>query len=310
MPPSACILTTLGTHAIVALQPYATLRCHASGGRAGGRRNRIIGLFRCRKQLTAGTAITDRRPTSREDGVVTVEPPATDPHAAIRADAAAANRALAAAGLVQLSFGNASAVDRDLGVFAIKPSGVPCERMTPDDAVIIRIADGARVAGELRPSSDEPTHRLLYQELPQLGGVVHTHSRHATAWAQAERPIPCFGTTHADHFRGDVPVTRRLTDEEIAGEYELETGRVIVELYRDGGLDPEEAPGALVASHGPFVWGRDAAHAAEHAIALELMAELALNTIAIDPAREPIGKALLTRHFERKHGPRAYYGQR
>jgi L-ribulose-5-phosphate 4-epimerase len=238
-----------------------------------------------------------------------LDPPATDAHAAIRVACAEANRAIAAAGLVRLSFGNASAVDRERGMFAIKPSGVPCERMTPEDAVIISIADGERVAGTLRPSSDEPTHRLLYAELPGIGGVVHTHSVYAVAWAQAERPIPCLGTTHADHFRGEVPVTRRLTDQEIAGEYELETGRVIVERFREGGLDPAEAPGALVASHGPFVWGADAAKAAEHAIAVELMAELALHTLAIDPSHGPIGTALLARHFDRKHGPRAYYGQ-
>jgi L-ribulose-5-phosphate 4-epimerase len=238
-----------------------------------------------------------------------LDPPTNDPHAAIRLACADANRAIAAAGLVRLSFGNASAVDREQGVFAIKPSGVPCEQMTPVDAVVISIADGTRVSGTLRPSSDEPTHRLLYQELPMIGGVVHTHSVYATSWAQAERPIPCLGTTHADHFRGEVPVTRRLTDEECAGDYELETGRVIVELYRSGGLDPAEAPGALVASHGPFVWGADAARAAEHAIAVELMAELALHTLAIDPSRGPIGDSLLARHFDRKHGPRAYYGQ-
>jgi L-ribulose-5-phosphate 4-epimerase len=247
---------------------------------------------------------------THQDGLVVLERPATDPYAAIRVACAEANRAIAAAGLVRLSFGNASAIDRDLGVFAIKPSGVPCERMTPGDAVVISIADGSQVAGDLRPSSDEPTHRLLYQELPAIGGVVHTHSVFATSWAQAERPIPCFGTTHADHFRGDVPVTRRLTDQECAGDYELETGRVIMELFRSGGMSPEEAPGALVASHGPFVWGHDAAKAAEHAIAVELMAELALHTLALSPSRPPIGEALLSRHFDRKHGPRAYYGQR
>jgi L-ribulose-5-phosphate 4-epimerase len=247
---------------------------------------------------------------THQDGVIVLDHPAEDPHASIRIACADANRAIAAAGLVRLSFGNASAVDRELGVFAIKPSGVPCERMTPGDAVVIAIPNGAQVTGTLRPSSDEPTHRLLYQELPEIGGVVHTHSVFATAWAQAERPIPCFGTTHADHFRGDVPVTRRLADEECATDYELATGRVIVELYRSGGLDPSEAPGALVASHGPFVWGADAATAVEHAIAVELMAELALHTLAIAPSRRPIGEALLSRHFDRKHGPRAYYGQR
>lgn len=233
-----------------------------------------------------------------------------DPFEAIRVAAAEANRQIAAAGLVRLSFGNASAVDRARGVFAIKPSGVPCDRMTPDDAVIIAIDDGQQVAGTLRPSSDEPTHRLLYAALPEIGGIVHTHSIHATAWAQARRPIPCLGTTHADHFRGDVPVTRPLTDEEIGGDYELNTGRAIVELYAEGGPDPAQAPGVLVASHGPFVWGRDAATAAVNAEALELMAQLALHTLAIDPGRPAIEESLLSRHFDRKHGPGATYGQR
>jgi L-ribulose-5-phosphate 4-epimerase len=233
-----------------------------------------------------------------------------DRYAVIRAAAAEANRAIARAGLVMLSFGNASAADRDLGAFAIKPSGVACEDMTPDDAVIISIADGRQLAGVLRPSSDSPTHRVLYAELQGIGGVVHTHSIHATAWAQAERAIPCFGTTHADHFRGEVPVTRRLTDSEVTGDYELETGRVIVELYRSASLDPAASPGALVASHGPFVWGTDAREAVENAVAVELIAQLALHTLAIAPDRGPIGDALLVRHFDRKHGPRAYYGQR
>jgi L-ribulose-5-phosphate 4-epimerase len=233
-----------------------------------------------------------------------------DPFDAIRVAAAEANRQIAAAGLVRLSFGNASAVDRAHGVFAIKPSGVPCDRMTPEDAVIIAIEDGKRVAGTLRPSSDEPTHRVLYGALPEIGGVVHTHSIHATAWAQARRPIPCLGTTHADFFRGDVPVTRPLTDEEISADYELNTGRAIVELYSEGGLDPAEAPGVLVASHGPFVWGHDAVTAASNAEALELLAQIALHTLAIDGGRPSIEGALLARHFDRKHGPRAYYGQR
>ncbi len=183
----------------------------------------------------------------------------------IREAAAAATHAIAEAGLVLLAFGNASAVDRDLGVFAIKPSGIPCATVRPDQMVVVAIDDGQVVAGDLRPSSDEPTHRRLYQVFAGIGGVVHTHSLHASAWAQAGRAIPCLGTTHADHFRGEVPVTRPLTDAEIANSYEWHTGVAITELYSPGGLDPLAAPGVLVRSHGPFVWGPSAAEAAHHA---------------------------------------------
>jgi len=229
---------------------------------------------------------------------------------AIREAATAATHAIAAADLVLLAFGNASAVDRARGVFAIKPSGVACRSVRPDQMVIVSIDDGRIVAGDLRPSSDEPTHRLLYQALPGIGGVVHTHSMYASAWAQAGRAIPCLGTTHADHFRGAVPVTRALTDAETAERYEWNTGVAISELYGVGGLDPAEAPGALVRSHGPFVWGVDAAEAAHHAVAVEAIARMAANTLSIDPASPPIPAALLARHFDRKHGLTATYGQR
>jgi L-ribulose-5-phosphate 4-epimerase len=234
----------------------------------------------------------------------------SDPWADIRDAAATASRAIAEAGLVLLAFGNASAVDRARGVFAIKPSGIPCATVRPDQVVIVAIEDGRVIAGALRPSSDEPTHRRLYQEFPDIGAVVHTHSMHATAWAQAGRAIPCFGTTHADHFRGPVPITRPLTAHEIEDAYEWHTGVAITELFVAGGLDPRAIPGALVRSHGPFVWGRSAAEAAEHAEAVETVARIALHTLAIDPQTTPLDDALLRRHFDRKHGATATYGQR
>lgn len=234
----------------------------------------------------------------------------SDPHADIREAAADASHAIAAAGLVLLAFGNASAVDHARGVFAIKPSGIPCATVRPDQCVVVSIEDGRVVDGDLRPSSDEPTHRVLYQRLAGIGGVVHTHSPYATAWAQAGRAVPCLGTTHADHFRGEVPVTRSLTDAEIDGDYEWNTGLAIAELYDEGGLHPAEAPGVLVLAHGPFVWGTDAAEAAVHAEAVETVARIASYTLAIEPTLPPLGERLTARHFDRKHGANAYYGQR
>jgi L-ribulose-5-phosphate 4-epimerase len=230
-------------------------------------------------------------------------------HAELRQIVARANNDVASAGLVVHAFGNASQVDRDSGVFAIKPSGIPCEDVTAEEVVVVALDDGAVVWGGNRPSSDTPTHRALFNGMDEVGGVVHTHSRFATAWAQARLAIPCLGTTHADHFRGAVPVTRPLSDDEISGDYEANTGRVIVDMYGPGGLDPDDAPGALVASHGPFAWGPDAAAAVKMAAAMEVIAELALHTLAIEPGRPPIEEALLERHFSRKHGPLAYYGQ-
>jgi L-ribulose-5-phosphate 4-epimerase len=233
----------------------------------------------------------------------------TGEHADLRQLVAKANNEVAAAGLVVHAFGNASQVDRDAGVFAIKPSGIPCEQVAADDIVVVTLDDGDVVWGENRPSSDTPTHRAIFNGMDEVGGVVHTHSRYATSWAQARVAIPCLGTTHADHFRGQVPVTRPLTDDEVAGDYEANTGRVIVEMYGPSGLDPDEAPGALVASHGPFAWGRDAAAAVKMAAAMEVIAELAMHTLAIEPGRPEIEESLLERHFSRKHGPMAYYGQ-
>jgi L-ribulose-5-phosphate 4-epimerase len=227
----------------------------------------------------------------------------------IRAESADLNRRIELAGLVILSFGNVSVADRSLGVFAIKPSGVPYADLTDDDMVVVSIEDGSTVSGSRRPSSDTPTHLILYQRYPDLGGVVHTHSPAAVAWAQAHRPIPCLGTTHADHFDGPVPVTRPLTAAEIDGDYEANTGRVIVELFEADGLDPLHMPGVLVASHGPFTWGATGLEAVTNAVALEAIAGMALDTLALAPDGVPVDDALLGKHFGRKHGPAAYYGQ-
>ncbi len=221
-----------------------------------------------------------------------------------------ANREIVKAGLVVLTFGNASAVDRAAGVMAIKPSGVPYDALDPDSMVLVDLESGEARDGDARPSSDTPTHLVLYRAFEQVGGIVHTHSPFATAWAQARREIPCLGTTHADHFRGPVPVTRELTGEEIGGDYERRTGDVIVETVTGLGLDPLERPAVLVASHGPFAWGADAEKAVENAIALEVVAESSLRTELLRPGAEQVQPDLLDRHFLRKHGPGAYYGQR
>ena len=221
-----------------------------------------------------------------------------------------ANLALVKSGLVTLSWGNASGVDRAAGVMVIKPSGVPYDRLRSGDLVVVSIEDGRVVAGDLRPSSDTPTHLCLYRQYPTIGGVVHTHSRWATSWAQAGMAIPPFGTTHADHFHGAVPVTRPLTRAEIDGEYEAETGNVIVETLTRLGLEADEMPAILVASHGPFTWGRDAGKAADNAIALETVAAMASETIRLNPAAKPVPDYLIERHYLRKHGPNAYYGQK
>ena len=217
-----------------------------------------------------------------------------------------ANLALVDAGLVVLTWGNASGVDREAGVLVIKPSGVAYDALSPDTMVVVDLETG-EAEGDLRPSSDTPTHRHLYRAFPEVGAVVHTHSAKAVAWAQAERPIPCFGTTHADHFHGPVPVTRRLTDAELGDDYEHNTGVVIAEC-----VDPSNAlavPAALVAGHGPFAWGATPAKAVENAVALEAVAGMALDTVALDGDCGPIPTALHDRHFLRKHGAGAYYGQ-
>ena len=218
-----------------------------------------------------------------------------------------ANLELQRQGLVLYTFGNASGIDRKQGIVAIKPSGVPYDRLKAADLVITDL-DGAIVEGKLNPSSDVATHLLLYREFPAIGGVVHTHSEFATSWAQAGLPIPCFGTTHADYFRGDVPVTPPLSDEQIENAYELNTGKVIVERFRE--LDPIATPGVLVAGHAPFTWGKTATDAAHNAVVLEYIARLAYRGRQINPEVSPVSAALLRKHYERKHGPKATYGQR
>jgi L-ribulose-5-phosphate 4-epimerase len=221
-----------------------------------------------------------------------------------------ANLALVEAGLVTLSFGNASGLDRAAGLMLIKPSGVPYRDLRPEHLVAVGLDDGEPIGSELRPSSDTPTHLVLYRGSPDIGGIVHTHSSAATAWAQAGRAIPPFGTTHADHFHGPVPVTRRLREDEVADDYEAATGRVIIETLEAIGLDPVEMPAILVASHGPFTWGPDAAAAVDNAVALEAVAAMASQTLALDPGARPMASYLLDRHYRRKHGATAYYGQR
>jgi L-ribulose-5-phosphate 4-epimerase len=220
-----------------------------------------------------------------------------------------ANAALVRAGLVTLSFGNASGVDREAGAFAIKPSGVPCDAVQPEDLVVVSLVDGSVLEGRLRPSSDTPTHLRIYQSFADVGGIVHTHSSYAAAFAQAGRDIPCLGTTHADHFRGAVPVSRPMTVAEIEGEYEAETGNVIVETLAQRTPDALAMPAVLVRWHGPFTWGRDAAAASVNAIALEAVAAMAARTLTLAPDATEAPDALLRRHFDRKHGPGAYYGQ-
>jgi L-ribulose-5-phosphate 4-epimerase len=217
-----------------------------------------------------------------------------------------ANLELVRRGLVLYTFGNVSGIARAEGLVVIKPSGVPYEEMRPSDLVVTDLG-GRVVEGSLRPSSDLPTHLLLYRAFTGIGGAAHTHSRCATAWAQAGRDIPCLGTTHADYFCGAVPVTAPLTEAEIRGDYEAATGAAIVRRFE--GRDPLEMPAALVVHHGPFTWGRSATEAAHLAVILEEVARMALDTVLLDPSAAGVPQELLERHFRRKHGPGAYYGQ-
>jgi len=220
-----------------------------------------------------------------------------------------ANLKLVAEGLVVQTFGNVSGIDREQGVVVIKPSGVPYEHMRAKHMVTVSLDTGQVIDGELRPSSDTPTHLELYRAFDKIGGVVHTHSAHATAWAQAGKPIFPMGTTHADYFYGPVPCTRRMTAEEISGEYEANTGKVIVECFTMGELDPEHFPGVLVAGHGPFTWGQGPDAAVDCAIILDYIARLASETVGLEPYPERISHELLAKHFLRKHGANKYYGQ-
>ncbi len=229
---------------------------------------------------------------------------------ALREEVHRANVALARSGLVMGTFGNVSGVDRAAGLLAIKPSGVPYDEMTPDHIVPVSLETGEVVDGDLRPSSDTPTHLELYRAFPACGGIVHTHSECATALAQAGLPVRCLGTTHADHFRGDVPVTRALTRKEVARDYEKETGRVIVETFRKTRLSPEEVSAVLVRNHGPFAWGRDAAEAVEHARVLEYVARMEILVLSMGSRVSRPAVHLVDKHFLRKHGKTAYYGQR
>jgi L-ribulose-5-phosphate 4-epimerase len=228
--------------------------------------------------------------------------------AALRKEVHRANMDLAGSGLVMGTFGNVSGVDRAAGLLAIKPSGVPYETLTPDDIVLVSLASGELVDSSLRPSSDTPTHLQLYRAFG-CGGVVHTHSEHATALAQAGLPVRCLGTTHADHFRGDVPVTRTLRAAEVADDYEANTGLVIVETFRAGGLSPEEIPAVLVASHGPFTWGASPGAAVENAVILEYLARMEVHVRAVARDVKAPASYLVDKHYLRKHGPGASYGQ-
>ncbi|RTG68894.1 L-ribulose-5-phosphate 4-epimerase [Serratia marcescens] len=210
--------------------------------------------------------------------------------------------------LVTFTWGNVSAIDRERGLVVIKPSGIAYEAMTLEDLVVVDLEGKVR-EGHRKPSSDTATHLALYRAFADIGGVVHTHSRNATIWAQAGQPIPALGTTHADYFYGDIPCTRPMSEAEIAGDYEGETGKVIIETFNQAGRDPQQVPGVLVYSHGPFAWGKDAADAVHNAVVLEEVAIMAMATRQLAPAIAPMQPELLDKHFLRKHGKHAYYGQ-
>ncbi|MEW2544701.1 L-ribulose-5-phosphate 4-epimerase AraD [Streptomyces sp. NPDC047002] len=227
---------------------------------------------------------------------------------ALRREVLAANLRIPASGLATLTWGNVSGVDRDAGVFVIKPSGVPYAELREEHLVTVALDDGRVVDGDLRPSTDTETHRCLYRAFPALGGVTHTHSTYAVAFAQARAPVPVLGTTHADTFNGPVPVTDDLTPEQCARDYEYHTGQVVVDLLGGDGERAAAVPGALVARHGPFTWGPTATASLENAVVLEAVAEMALHTLRLASAAVPPPPHLVARHYTRKHGPDAYYG--
>ena len=218
-----------------------------------------------------------------------------------------ANLELSEYGLVTFTWGNVSGVDRESGLMVIKPSGVEYDNMKAEDMVVVSLETGEKVEGKWKPSSDTATHVALYNAFPEIGGIVHTHSRWATSFAQAGRGIPAYGTTHGDYFYGEIPCTRKMTPEEISGEYEKETGNVIIETFN--GLDENSIPAVLVNSHGPFSWGTDPENAVHNAVVLEELAFMALHTEALNPGIKPMQQELLDKHFLRKHGKNAYYGQ-
>ena len=220
-----------------------------------------------------------------------------------------ANIELPAKGLVLFTWGNVSAIDREKNLVVIKPSGVEYDKLKPEDMVVVNL-DGKVVEGNLNPSSDTPTHIELYKKFPETGGIVHTHSTNATIWAQSGRDIPAYGTTHGDYFYGAIPCTRKMTPEEIAGEYEKETGTVIIETFKKRNINPKFVPAVIVHSHGPFTWGKDAAEAVHNSIVLEELAKMAMFTEQVNKDVKPMQQELLDKHFLRKHGENAYYGQK
>lgn len=217
-----------------------------------------------------------------------------------------ANLELVSHGLVIFTWGNVSGIDREKGLVVIKPSGVSYDNMKPEDMVVVDLATGKTVEGNLKPSSDTPTHLVLYRAFPEIGGVVHTHSTYATSWAQAGKDLPNIGTTHADYFHDAVPCTRLMKEEEVKGDYELETGNVIVERFKD--LNPVHTPGVLVTNHGPFTWGKTPHEAVHNAVVLEQVAKMAFIAFSVNPSLT-MNPLLVEKHFNRKHGPNAYYGQ-